>query len=260
LSGGANNGSLAPRSLRDLLGGGRAVKVAVTLQGTLNRPDDRDQRFTVEMAIPWNLVGVAKPEADLVLGWNVVARSRGERATALATLGQPVAEADAARPSKFATLTLRETNVAVPASAGADRSAPRVNEAAAPRVDGVLAAAEWPDRSLFAFAAPDRTAPALVVTPAPRPATPAAAAPRMGLDATNGATIERLIFARYVLGFQGDPRKPIAFRGVRAAPDSGRFLLSNQPAEGAGPWFSSDRPAWHGSSCWTCAVWAWMLP
>ncbi len=249
LSGGANNGPLTPRSLRDLLGGGRAVKVAVTLQGTLNRPADRDQRFTVEMAIPWNLVGVAKPEAGLVLGWNVVARSRGERATALATLGQPIAEADVARPSKFATLTLRETSADVPASAGSDRAAPRVNEAAAPRVDGVLTAAEWPDRSLFAFAAPDKTAPAssaaptVAVTPL-RPA-PLAAVPRIGLDAANAATVERLIFARYVLGFQGDPRKPIAFRGVRAAPGSGRFLLSDQPAEGAGPWFSADRPAWH---------------
>lgn len=248
LSGGANGGPLAPRTLRDLLGGGRAVKVAVTLQGTLNRENDRDQRFTVEMAIPWNLVGV-KPEADLVLGYNVVARSRGERASALSTLGQPIAEADIARPAKFATLTLRGSGAPVPASAGADRSAPRVNEAAAPRVDGVLTAAEWPERGQFAFAAPDKTVPAssaptVAATPI-RPATPAAAVPPIRLDGTNGATLERLIFARYVLGFQGDPRKPAPFRGVRAAPNSGRFLLSDQPAEGAGPWFSSDRPAWH---------------
>lgn len=243
LSGTGAGGALAPRSLRDLLGSGRAVKVGVTVQGTLNRSDDRDQGYTVEMAIPWDLLG-AKPGASVALGCDIVARSRGQqRATSLAANGDTVAEADVVRPSRFATLTLQGTGQVAPP---APFVAPQVAPERAPRVNGVLATGEWTERGRFAFAAPDQTIPSGAPSVGVVPPVVAAAAtvPRIALDASLAQTGKR-VFARYVLGFQGDSRKPAAFRGVRASRTSGRFLLSDQPAGGAGPWFSSDRPGWH---------------
>ncbi len=63
-------------------------------------------------------------------------------------------------------------------------------------------------------------------------------------DATGtGIPAQRLVFATYHYDYQGDPRKPVPFQGVRAK--NGLSLLTNHPWESAGPWLSFDRAQWH---------------
>lgn len=229
LRGGA--GGFTVRPLRDLI----PIKFAVTLQGTLNRADDADQRFTVEMAIPWEVVGVT-PRAGMALGYNVVVRSREGGFTSLA--GDVTTAADINAPSKWTRLTL---GAPAPAAPSEGRFAPRITDRP-PLIEGILRAGEWPEAPSFAFAAPEKARPVAAVAPVPG-TTPGAAVVVPPLPTDQPIALERLLLARYALQFQGDPRKPTTFRGVRAP--GGRFLLSDQPALGAGPWFSSDRPGWH---------------
>ncbi len=237
---GSNNGALAPRPLRDLLGSAETgtLKYAVTLQGTLNRADDRDQRFTVEMAIPWKLIG-ADPKVGVTMGYNAVVRSRDGGRTSLAP--GVTTDAQLLSPARWSTLTLRAALTAPPVEAEGV-FAPEREVRNAPVINGVLGAAEWTDGSLYAFAGPEKM-PTTPVAVTPTPATPGGTTvPPLRADRPL-VGLEPLLMARYVLSYQGDPRKPTLYRGVRAS--NGRFLLSNQPATGAGPWFSSDRPGWH---------------
>jgi hypothetical protein len=231
------DGALAPRPLF-------SIKYAVTLQGTLNRADDRDTGYTVEMAIPWEALNVT-PGAGTVLGYNAVVRSRG--GADLTSLSPRVrTEAETVSPARWTRLTLGAPAAARPASAEADALfAPRVaNLDRPPLVDGIVRPDEWANTSRYAFAAPEKALPPSLPPALPPDVAPAptnVALPKLALD--RPLPVERLFLARYVLGFQGDPRKPTPFRGVRT--DTGRFLLSDQPASGAGPWFSSDRIGWH---------------
>ena len=54
---------------------------------------------------------------------------------------------------------------------------------------------------------------------------------------------QKLVFALYYYGFQGDPRKPTPARDVRDA--KGVSLMTDHPWESVGPWFSYDRAQWH---------------
>lgn len=236
---GQDNGTTAPRALRDLI----FAKYAVTLQGTLNRADDRDQRFTVEMAIPWETIlpEGTKPAANMTLGYNVVARARDGGLTSLAQ--GITSESETLSPARWTRLTLLGENAAPP-PAGEGRFATRIAAPPVPVIDGVLRAAEWPETTLYTFAAPEKAAPAIAVTPVTTPPPKVTAVVPIPTD--KPLAVERLLMARYALQFQGDPRRLTAFRGVRTA--QGRFLLSDQPAFGAGPWFSSDRPGWHRSA------------
>ena len=49
-----------------------------------------------------------------------------------------------------------------------------------------------------------------------------------------------------ITGF-GSFERRVRKAGTARNPATGEFLLSDQPATAAGPWFSSDRLAWHGS-------------
>lgn len=231
------------------------IKYAVSLQGTLNRSDSRDQGYTVEMAIPWKDMGIDGKAitSGTEVRFNIVVRSRGKGLSSLSEGG----EAGIAAPSRWQRLILAGPEAAASLqNRQGYATAPRVDSAKAevkpPLIDGVVRTGEWPSvaASGIAFNAPEETTarPATPVVAAPVPTPPvAAAAPPPPLSfAQPIAGMERLIMARYLLGFQGDPRRPIGYRGVRN-PETGEFLLSDQPAMAAGPWFSSDRLAWHGA-------------
>lgn len=74
-----------------------------------------------------------------------------------------------------------------------------------------------------------------------------ASAPRARAQATEATrppvATQRLVFALYYYGFQGDPRKPTPTRDVRDA--KGVSLMVDHPWESVGPWFSYDRAQWH---------------
>jgi hypothetical protein len=239
------------------------IKYAVTVQGTLNRRDDRDNGYTVEIAVPLQALGLdgKKLTAGTSIGINVVGRAR-EGQPAFSSFAPGVkAESDIDNPSKWTRLVFVNPDGSGGTAGEGILVAPRVNNklptATPPLIDGVFRAGEWPAASRFSFATPGNK-PGGTGTDVSKPPTAAenaanntlaeqeaardATAPRLPL--TNGLTgLERLVFARYTLGYQGDRRKPLGQKGVLS--DQGRFLLRDEPATGAGPWFTSDRIGWH---------------
>ncbi len=237
---------------RDIMNRDRqfSIKYGVVPVGTLNRSDDNDQRYTVEMAIPWDALGVkgADIKSGTEIGFNVVARERaGAGLTSLAP--GVTGEADVPDPSKWSRLVLAGPDGAAPAGSNGAVIAPRVeagDKGVAPLINGVILLTEWPSASRFAWASPTKpAAPIRTITPVAPGGQPAdVVVPVVNLGAvTAGAGFEKLTMARYLISFQGDPRKAIGFRGVRS--ETGDFLLSEHPLNGAGPWFSADRTAWH---------------
>ncbi len=85
--------------------GGRAIdgwdiaglKVGVDLRGTINRPGDRDDGWTVELAMPWRILREAAPEQPCPEGRRAVARELFARRMAGACRQRPLREGDEAR-------------------------------------------------------------------------------------------------------------------------------------------------------------------
>ena len=257
LQGTAGGKTLAPRPLY-------TIKYAVTVQGTLNRRDDRDNGYTVEMAIPLAALGLdgKKLAAGTSIGINVISRAREGKPAFSSFSSNVKIDTDIDSPAKWTRLVFVNPDGSGGNAVAGDGAlvAPRVNNKIPtpipPLIDGVFKAGEWPAPSRFAFAAPGNKGggPSDVSKPptaAQNAANATLAEQEVARDATapplplgNGLTgLERLVFARYTLGYQGDRRKPIAFRGVLS--DTGHFLLRDEPATGAGPWFTSDRIGWH---------------
>ncbi len=192
------------------------VKYGVTRQGTLNRVDDTDRGYTVELAIPWDALGVdGKLAAKTAITYAATVRKKGVAAPAIFPVGAALEKAES-----FGPLTLQATAVS-------------------PFIEGEQKIGEWPGASVR-FAVPTPAAQAAIVPTVPIPVDPGQ------LTATplpaNGAR-ERRLFARLLLSYQGDITK-LTFppQGIIGA--TGVFVPVDQPANGFGPWYSSDRVGW----------------
>jgi hypothetical protein len=207
-----------------------SIKYGVAVQGTLNRSDDKDTGYTVELAIPWAALGIdgaALDPAKTALSVALAVRQRGNPLPALYP-----ATASLTDPTTWQTLRL---------AAGEGLVAPRLTKA--PLIDGVLTPTEWPDTAPIAFAAPETPAVTIDVAQTPfsidlgDPET----APRLSASPWTGTP--RQVLARYVATFQADITKALPNRGIFTP--TGTIALVDQPALGIGPWFSSDRVGWH---------------
>ncbi|HVK02669.1 MAG TPA: sugar-binding protein [Armatimonadaceae bacterium] len=241
LTGDADRKALVPRPLF-------TIKFGVTTQGTLNRSDDRDQRYIVEMAIPWKEIGVdpATLGEKTELAVNFVARQRGGGFSASSP--QVKTAADIASPAKWQRLYLRsKAGADVPAGGvAASPVVQREGKDAPPLIDGIQRVAnEWPSDSRFSFAAAVPAAGSATPVKAPeRPTAPEVSAPSLTLSQKALTGMERLVFARYRVDYQADLRKAVPFRGVVDV-DAARITLADHPTAGIGPWFSTDRASWH---------------
>jgi hypothetical protein len=208
------------RSDPSWVSGPRTVKYAVTTDGTLNEPSDEDVGFLVECAIPWEFLG-GEPTVGREIGFNVVCWMQGESegvASWSPTVRSPEHVGDAARWGRL----LVSTSSALAKAQGAWIPCPYVGQT--PFVDGKLAANEWLAASTLEFEKPRPT-----LEPAPPPGE------RTGTAAT--------VLAVYRYDWQGDPGREGG--GPLWAPD-GAPATSDQPREGAGPWYSYERVDWHG--------------
>ena len=233
------------------------IKYGVSLQGTLNRPDDRDKGYWITLAVPLAALNLdpktLKPGDGI--GFNLVVRSReGGGFTSLSP--DVKTAADIAVPARWERLVLAggdgktgERNVAggVIATRVPAPSLPK-EQAHPPSIDGVFRPDEWNGAASVAFASPDKPRAQIVV-----------AAPVVGvaadftkedstpptLDLTQPLTdIQRLLMARYIPTYQGDAHRVTMPRRGIFAPDN-TLLLTDQPITGVGPWFSSERTSWH---------------
>ena len=217
------------------------VKFGVTVQGTLNRSDDRDKGYTVTLAIPLSALGLDGKNVvpGTELGFNLAIRSRSAKGIEASFLsGTPD------NPSGWTKLVLAAPEDKTASGSGAI-IAPRVGDKEKPpTINGSYQAITWPENSRFALNLPETAsnAPAPIVPAAPSVLTADTVAPEINEAALKG--VSRLIFARYLLSYQGDRRKTnVPTRAVWGPNDT--LLLADQPIAGVGPWFSSDRVSYH---------------
>ncbi len=165
-------------------------KYAAQVDGTLNNPTDTDVGYTVEVAIPWQELGLAGPPKDgTTWGFNVISRDRDSTATPATrffSLSPDVqGAADVQNPSKWSHLTFA-TGAATSESVGQVIS-PHTTLNRFPSINGSIVSGEWPSESRLGFgtAAIDAPAPTAAEEPntsesafnTPPPAQPTPANP-----------------------------------------------------------------------------------
>lgn len=193
-----------------------SIKYGVTRQGTLNRLDDTDRGYTVEMAIPWNALGVdGKAAATTKIGYALTVRKKGIPEPALFPAGVALDKAES-----FGPLALQAS-------------------VTAPFIDGEQKIGEWPGASVrFAIPGAPVAAPGVPTTPVPVDTTPTIAPP-LPKDGIR----ERRFFARLSLAYQCDITK-ITFPPQGVIGPTGAYVPVDQPTLGFGPWYSADRVGW----------------
>ncbi len=198
--------------------GPRTVKFAVTTDGTLNNPNDRDTGYVVECAVPWEFLGGEAP-AGREIGFNVTVWMQGENegiASWSPSVSEPSQVGDAARWGQLAVGgaagLLKATGMWLPSPLALHM----------PFIDGKLSAAEWLSAGTLEF-----TEPEAMIEVSPKPAE------RTGVV---GA-----VAAVYRYDWQGgaDPTAGAPFWRENAP------VTSNQPRTGVGPWVSYQRVDWH---------------
>ena len=211
--------------------------------------------YTVEIAIPWSDLG-GRPDVGAKLGFNVAAISKAIGSPKVQSLAAAVhGLSDIDSPALWGEIVLANEARAGTALA---LTSPRVLNNK-PTIDGVLAENEWNHLAAFDFGERTvavvahtsmaatmaaRSRPEFAPQP-PRPVVVPADAPA-ALSAVRAHTpyrVERLVFAQYEYGYQGDPRKEDQTQMVSNADHSS--ALAHHPLEGAGPWFSYDHADWH---------------
>lgn len=229
------------------------IKYGVTLQGTLNRTDDRDRGYTITIAVPWAGLGIDPKtiKAGQEIAFTAVVRRRGATAAdsgLTATAEGVKTEADTASPAKYGKLIFAAAeDPKAPAPPAGTIVAMRVAEKTnPPAIDGTFRPEAWSAATKFAFASPDIPRPEIIVKPTVLPGSEAdSVAPTLKLTAPL-AGMTPLLMARYLIGYQGDIRKAATPARGLLLPDA-TLAFPDQPATGFGPWFSSDRTSWHKS-------------
>jgi hypothetical protein len=212
------------------------VKFGVDIDGTLNRSDDKDRGFTAELAIPWSLLGIDGKSvgAATALSACVLTRKRGG-----AILPFP-AGADISEPSTWPRLSLDGT------TPGGLRA---FALAATPTIDGKIGSNEWRSEGLSLPGAEDVPSGVDTSSPLALMPLPGVSDQPPALGALKPESLPGLVLARYLPFFQADLTKAYPVRGVLS--ERGQYLFADQPVEGLGPWFSTDRVGWHKSTLTT---------
>ena len=152
---------------------GKAVysyKYAVTVNGTLNKPEDTDKGYDVEMAIPWSEMGRSGPPAPgATWGFNVISRDRDSLTTPgdkFYSLSDKVhGKNDVQNPSKWTQITFAAGGTETASTPGKVICAKVVGQF--PRVNGTIVSGDWPATTRLAFGTEAITAPAPTVAEEP---------------------------------------------------------------------------------------------
>lgn len=195
-----------------------SFKFSKKVIGTLNRPNDKDTGYIIELAIPWREMG-GTPQAGQVMGFNFLCRLKGENIGFSSFSPEVKTDQDIDNPSKWAKIVLTERPSIVSMQDGAYVC--RKVRVKAPMIDGILSANEWIKTLAFQ-----------VTKPEPPPSLP-----------RDVYLIENPVLTHYFYWYQGDKRKAAPYSHM-INPD-GSDALTSHPLEGAGFWFSHDSVQWH---------------
>ncbi len=201
------------------IAGARTIKFAVSVDGTLNDPSDKDNAFVVECAIPWEFLGGAALIGEEI-GFNVLCWMQGEH-EGVASWSPPVREpSQAGDAARWGTMLIKLGSGLAKAT-GSWVPCPFV--ARMPFVDGKLAADEWLAATTLEFDKPE---------PVFEPVAPPA----------EKTGIPSALMAIYRYDWQG---RPGAGGGAPLWSEDSTPATIHQPQTGAGPWVSYDRVDWH---------------
>jgi hypothetical protein len=187
------------------------LKLAVEREGTLNKPEDRDAGYVVEIGIPWRFLG-GTPQPGRRIGFNFVVSIRGEGDACVGWASRAKSPDSFDRPAAWGSLVI-SGNLKPSVAENDMLVCPRT--LSGPTVDGKLEASEWLGASVAQLDLPK--APAL-----PRPAV--------------GRRQDTRLIATYRYDYQALP----AGGDARPLP-----VFADQPTDGLGPWFSVASVKWH---------------
>jgi len=196
-------------------------KYGATVQGTLNNPDDIDMGYTIETAIPWDVLKVNPPSLGNMMSFNVIVHRHGEKNGKFVSLSSRVkTEEDALDPAKWVNLVFAAHSFGV-ATTSAEKIVSAKYVVHSPLIDGIISDKEWHQNTSF-----------VIDLPMPEGTVYEAKFP-----------VQRMVFAKYTYSYQADPRKAAPVEGITNA--DGSPALVDFPIKNAGPWFSYDRVQWH---------------
>ncbi len=144
---------------------GKAIysyKYAVTVHGTLNKAAGTDDGYDVELAIPWQEMGLTGPPKDgAVWGFNVISRDRESLDTPadrFYSLSPKVRKAeDVQNPSRWSHITFVTSGAAASTE---DKVVCAKVTGAFPRINGTIVSGDWPASTRLAFGTSAAMAPA----------------------------------------------------------------------------------------------------
>lgn len=195
-------------------------KYGATVQGTINNSEDIDTTYSVEMAVPWSLIGMKPPSIGDMVGFNVIVRSHADPTGFISLSPRVKAEEDTLAPDKWVKLVFAAHSFGV-ATLSHEKILSAKYIVRAPLIDGVISDKEWHKNTSFAL---DLPMPAGFVYEAKFP-------------------IQRTVLARYSYWYQADSRKQVPVQRIRK--QDGTLDMLDAPANGVGPWLSYDRVQWH---------------
>ena len=152
---------------------GKAIysyKYAINVQGTLNKAAGTDEGYDVELAIPWQEMGLTGPPKDgAVWGFNVVSRDReslNAPADRFYSLSPKVRRReDVQNPSRWSRITF--VGSADGAVSTEDKVVCAKVTGAFPRINGTIVSGDWPAATRLAFGLDPITAAAPTVAEEP---------------------------------------------------------------------------------------------
>lgn len=193
-------------------------KYAKKVQGTINKPEDKDIGYVIELAMPWREMG-GPPKAGQIMSFNIICRMRGENTGFVSFSPKVKTEEDVQVPANWGTIKLVDVPTVIAIQDGAVVCRKVVTRA--PLIDGNLSPGEWNPNMSFQMIKPE---PAL-------------------LPPKQKYFVERLSFAPYYCNFQCASQRNTTTKNSEA------MQLTDQPLYGVGPWFSGYRVQWHKEQC-----------
>ena len=145
---------------------GKAIysyKYAVTVHGTLNKATGTDDGYDVELAIPWQEMGLSGPPKDgAIWGFNVISRDRESLDTPsdrFYSLSPKVRKReDVQNPSRWSHITFTASGAGTASTE--DKVVCAKVTGAFPRINGTIVSGDWPASSRLAFGTEAINAPA----------------------------------------------------------------------------------------------------
>ncbi|MCX6344294.1 MAG: hypothetical protein NT018_04380 [Armatimonadetes bacterium] len=187
-------------------------KYGINLQGTINNSDDIDMNYSIEMAIPWDVLYEAKPAMGNITSFNVIIRKHNGGFVSIAP--RVKMESDILSPAKWSKLVLAPYSFAT-ATMDREKIVSSKYVVRPPLINGVISEKEWNANTSF-----------LVDLPMPE-----------GVVYETKFPAQKVALADYF--FWGSPA------GKSDAANEPAISLVDFPIRGAGPWVGYDRTQYH---------------